>query len=68
MIIPAVVLTMLVGGDISDAWLQLGRCFGVGIPALELACWPERQHAGSDSAAFRGLLTYNTLMALYLAF
>jgi hypothetical protein len=68
MITPGVVLTILVGGDVSDASLPLGRCFGVGILALGVACWPERQRAESDSPAFRGLLTYNTLIALYLAF
>jgi peptidoglycan/LPS O-acetylase OafA/YrhL len=57
-----------VGGDVSDAWLPLGRCFGVGILALGVACWPERQRPDGDSPAFRGLLTYNTLIALYLAF
>jgi hypothetical protein len=68
LITPGVVLTMLVGGDIPDAWVPLGRCFGVGILALGVACWPERQRAESDLAAFRGLLTYNILIALYLAF
>jgi hypothetical protein len=68
MIIPAVVLTMLAGGDVADAWLPLGRCFGVAIVALGVACWPERQRAASGSPAFRGLLVYNTLIALYLAF
>jgi hypothetical protein len=67
LIIPGIVLTMLVGADVSDEWLPLGRCFGVGILALGVACWPERQRAESDSPAFRGLLTYNTLIALYLA-
>jgi len=59
---------MLVGGDFSDAWLPLGRCLGVGILSLGVACWPERHRAESDAPAFRGLLTYNTLIAPYLAF
>ena len=67
MITPGVVLTMLVG-DFSDAWLPLGRCLGVGILSLGVACWPERHRAESDAPAFRGLLTYNTLIAPYLAF
>jgi hypothetical protein len=36
--------------------------------ALGLACWPSRQRAESDSAAFRAMLTYNLLIALYLAY
>jgi peptidoglycan/LPS O-acetylase OafA/YrhL len=69
LIIPQVVLTMLAGGDVSDTSLPLGRCFGIGILALGIACWPERQRAEDGSSpAFRGLLTYNILIALYLSF
>jgi hypothetical protein len=34
--------------------------------ALGLACWPGPQHVASGWAAFRGMLTYNVLVALYL--
>jgi hypothetical protein len=67
LIAPAVVVALLTGRDFSDAWSPLSRCFGIAIVALGLACWPERQRAESGSPAFRGLLTYNTLIALYLA-
>ena len=35
--------------------------------ALGLACWPSRQRAESGSPAFRAMLIYNVLIALYLA-
>jgi hypothetical protein len=66
MVVPALVLAVLAGGEIPDTWLPLGRCFGIAIIALGAACWPPRQRAESSSPAYRGLLTYNTLIALYL--
>jgi len=66
LIAPAVVASWLADGLVSDAWLPLSRCFGIAIVALGLACWPERQHVKRGGPALRGLLTYNTLIALYL--
>ena len=67
MIVPAVALALLAGGAVSDAALPLGRCFGIAILALGIACWPARQSAESRPPAYRGLLIYNGLIALYLA-
>ena len=67
MALPAVVIAALAGGEVSAACLPLGRCFGIAILALGFACWPERQRAEGGSPGFRGLLTYNTLIAVYLA-
>jgi hypothetical protein len=36
--------------------------------ALGLTCWPRPQRAEGGSAAFRAMLTYNSLLALYLAY
>jgi hypothetical protein len=49
----------------SGAGTLLGRCFGVALLTLGLACWPTRQRAASDSPAFRAMLIYNVLIALY---
>ena len=58
---------MLLGLAVSGAGTPLGRYFGIALLALGLACWPSGQRAGSDSPAFRAMLTYNALIALYLA-
>jgi hypothetical protein len=66
LIAPAVVLPLLIGSTAAEGWLPLGRCFGIALLALAMACWPRREPAGG-SPAFRGLLSYNGLIALYLA-
>jgi Ca2+/Na+ antiporter len=53
--------------DLAGAATLLGRCFGIALVALGLACWPSRQGTESDAPAFRGMLIYNVLIALYLA-
>ena len=68
MIDPAIVVTLLLGTEVSAAGTLLGRCFGIALLALGLACWPGRQGAASNSSAVRAMLTYNALIALYLAF
>jgi len=65
---PAVVVTFLLGVDVSGAATTLGRCFGIALLALGLACWPSRQGAVSGSPTVRGMLTYTVLIALYLAY
>ena len=64
---PAIVVTLLLGVEISGTATLLGRFFGIALLGLGLACWPNRPHAESGSAAFRATLTYNVLIALYLA-
>jgi Ca2+/Na+ antiporter len=68
MIDPAIVATLLLGADVSGAGTLLGRFFGIALLALGLACWPCRQRAESSSPAFRAMLIYNVLIALYLAY
>jgi hypothetical protein len=63
---PAVVLHLLIGSTAAEAWLPLGRCFGITLLALALACWPGRD-PGRGPPAFRALLSYNGLIGLYLA-
>ena len=65
LIAPAFVLPLLIGSPAAEGWLPLGRCFGIALLALSVACWPG--HApGGGLPAFRGLLSYNGLVALYL--
>jgi len=65
---PALVVALLVGGDLSGAGVVVARCFGIALVALGLACWRGRQSAGNVAAAVRGMLIYNAAIALYLAF
>jgi Ca2+/Na+ antiporter len=68
MVDPAIVAALLVGADLSGVGAVLGRCFGIALVAVGLACWPRPQRAEDDSPAFRAMLTYNALIALYLAY
>ena len=68
MIAPAVVSALLVRAEISGLALLLGRCMGVSLVALGLACWPEQQRAQPGPAALRAVFTYNALIALLLGY
>jgi len=68
MIVPASVAPLLLGADLSGVGAVLSRCFGIALVALGLACWPRPQRAEDDSPAFRAMLTYNVLIALYLGY
>jgi apolipoprotein N-acyltransferase len=64
---PALVVGLLLGGEVSEALTPIVRCFGVALLSLGVACWPRQQPVESDSSAFRAMLIYNALIALYLA-
>jgi hypothetical protein len=64
MVNPAIVVRLLLGMEISEVGMMLGRCFGIALLGLGVACWPSRE---SVSAAHRAMLIYNVLIALYLA-
>jgi hypothetical protein len=68
MIDPAFVIALLVGEGKSTEGMQLGRLAGVALIALGFACWPSRTGAESAAPAFRGMLLYNVLVALYLTY
>jgi len=68
MVDPAIVTALLVGTDLPGVGAVLGRCFGIALIALGLACWSRPQRAKDDSSAFWAMLTYNALIALYLAY
>jgi hypothetical protein len=64
---PAIVVTLLLGADVAGVGVLLGRCFGIALLALGLACWPSRGSETSNRAAVRAMLIYNVLIAAYLA-
>jgi hypothetical protein len=68
MIDPEIVVALLLGVDISGGGILLGRYFGIALLALGLACLPIRQCGESGSPPFRAMLTYNVLIAVYLAY
>ena len=65
---PTLVARLLLGADIAGVAVALARFFGVGLLALGLACWPDKASIGSNASAFRGMLVYNALIALYLGY
>jgi len=67
MLDPALVARLLLDAELSGVGPVLGRCFGIALVALGLACGP-RQTANGGSPAFRAMLTYNALIALYLGY
>lgn len=66
-IVPAFVVKLLFGLDVSADATVLARCFGIALVSLSLACWPG-QRVDSNSSAFRGMLTYNALIALFVGY
>ncbi len=66
MIDPALVVTLLLGTDVTGAGIPLGRCFGIALVALGVACWPSRKPAASTGSAQRAMLVYNALIAAFL--
>jgi hypothetical protein len=65
---PALVIRLLLGVEASGMEMVIGRCFGIALFGLSFACWPDRQRSKSGTAAFRGMLIYNALIAAYLIY
>ena len=65
---PAILARLLLGLEVSAEGVMLGRCFGIALLALGLACWPGRHRPDNGSHSFRAMLTYNVLIGLYLAY
>jgi len=68
MVDPALLVRLLLGADIAGIAVVLGRCFGIALLALGLACWPGRAGDGGGLPAFRAMLVYNALIALFLVY
>ena len=68
--VPAIVVRLLLGAEISGASIPLGRLAGAALLALGVACWLAR--GDTQSRATRGLvvamLTYNIVATAVLAF
>ena len=68
MIHPPLLSQLLLGEVVAGAGIALGHVAGFALIGLGLACWPGRQRAESGSPAFRAMLTFNALIALYLPY
>ena len=68
MIDPGIVVKLLVGAEVSGSGTLLGRCFGMTLFALGLACWPRCRSSADGSPALRAMFFYNAAIALYLAY
>ena len=62
---PALVVWLLLGGDISGAGLALGRVAAFSLFSLGLACWVRTE---STLPALRAMFTYNLLVTAYLTY
>ena len=68
---PAIAARLLLGAELSETGVVVGRCFGIALLGLSAACLPERQGGGGGSGGSRpasGMLLYNLFIALYLGY
>ncbi len=66
--VPAVVVRLLLGAEISGAAIPLGRVGGAGLLALGVACWLAQDDARSRDARaiISGMVIYNSGVAIVL--
>jgi hypothetical protein len=61
---PAFVVGLLLSGGAAGQTLLVARCFGIALLALAIACLP----GAIGRSTQQGMLTYNVLIALFLAY
>ena len=68
LIIPAMMVSLLLGSSLDSIGVVLARLFGAGVFALGLACLKARHDAGSPAsvAVSIGITAYNVLAAVVL--
>jgi len=60
LIVPSLVGRLLLGEELTGIAMPTGRVAGIALIALGIACWP--------GPPLVGMLTYSTVVALYLAY
>jgi len=65
---PVFVVAWLIGMPLTGAGVAAGRCFGIALLALGLACLPSRRQEDARSRAVKAMSAYNALVALYLGY
>jgi len=63
--IPAIVIRLLFGAEITGAGVVMSRIAGIALFALGAACWPGRD---AGDRALWGMLSYSLLATLYLGY
>jgi len=67
-LVPRIVVALLVGPGAKVEEMPLAPFPGIALVALGLACWPGSRPANAGAPAFRAMLVYNALIALFLAY
>jgi len=62
---PAIEVRLLLRAEIAGVGIPVSRVAGIALVALGLACWPTGR---ADAPGLRALLTYDVLVAFYLAY
>jgi hypothetical protein len=60
LIVPSLVVRLLFGQELTGVGIPVARVTGIALIALGVACWP--------GTPLVGMLTYSTVVALYLAY
>ena len=63
---PSLLVSLLLGTELSAPGQAVARVGGFGLLSLGIACWPQQESSGR--AALRGLLAYNVLVTIFLAY
>ena len=66
-VVPSTVAVLLLGDGLTGTGLTVARVTGVALLALAVSSWMGRQDQGRSSP-LAGMLTYNVLAAIYLAY
>lgn len=65
MVQPALVIRLLLGGDVSGDGIAVGRMAGFALIAFGYACWPWKE---VSFPALRAMLIYNALALTYFVY
>jgi hypothetical protein len=63
---PEVVAQLLLGGQLENVGVVLGRVTGIALLCLGIACWPYAKTWSAKGAPLTALAIYNILAAAYL--
>jgi hypothetical protein len=66
--VPALVVALLLGTTDAGSVLAVARVAGIALLALGLSCWPNRHSPETRPHGYWGMVVYNVLVALYLAY
>ena len=64
LVYPPFVIWLLFGAEMAGAGVVMSRIVGIALIALTVACWPY----GTQARALCGMLTYSSLVTLYLLY